>query len=178
MEKEKQKQPTEKVKEPKVSEKEQALIKENEELVQELKKAQESAEDYKDKWVRNVAEFDNYKKRNAKIWTDAYGEGQADAILKILPIGDNLDIALSMELDEKTLEGLKLLKKKYNEVLTSMEISEINPVGETFNPEIAEAIMQVESGEGEKSDTVKQVFQKGYKLKDKIIRYAKVSVTK
>ncbi len=151
---------------------------ETEALKKELEDAKNLCEDYKDKWMRNVAEFDNYKKRNAKLYTDAYGEGQADAILKILPVGDNLDIAISMVSDEKTLEGLKLLKKKYDETLKNMDVSEINPVGEVFSPDFAEAIMQAEKEEGEESDTIKQVFQKGYKLKDKIIRYAKVSVIK
>ena len=59
-----------------------------------------------------------------------------------------------------------------------MEVTEINPVGEPFDPQVAEAVMQAEPEDGEQSDTVKQVFQKGYKIKDKIVRYAKVSVIK
>ena len=161
-----------------ISENEKALVEENENLIKELDDAKKSADEYKDKWMRSVAEFDNYKKRNAKLWQDAYAEGRADVILKILPVGDNLDIALSMPLDEKTAEGVKLIKKKFNDILKSMEVEEINPVGEAFNPEFAEAIMQVEGADGEESDTVKQVFEKGYKCKDKIIRYAKVSVIK
>ena len=139
---------------------------------------QAEVEDYKGRWMRNVAEFDNYKKRNAKLWQDAYTEGKADVVLKILPVGDNLDMAISMGLDEKTTEGLKLIKKKFLDVLASLEVEEIDPVGAPFDPNFAEAIMQVEAGEGEDSDTVKQVFQKGYKCKDKVIRYAKVSVIK
>lgn len=144
----------------------------------ELNAAKKAADEFKDKWMRSVAEFDNYKKRNARLYQDAYAEGKTDVIVKILPIGDNLDTAISMGLDEKTTDGLKLLKKKFDEVLKGMEIEEINPVGEPFDPATMEAIMQAEQGEGETSDTVKQVFQKGYKLKDKIIRYAKVSVIK
>ena len=155
-----------------------AFEKERAELNEQISKLQAQADDYKDKWMRNVAEFDNYKKRNAKIWTDAFNEGVSSVVLKILPVGDNLDWALTMDLDEKTLEGLKGIKKKYDETLSSMEIVEINPVGEMFDPNIAEAVMQVEGLDGEKSDSVKQVFQKGYKMKDKIIRYAKVSVVK
>ena len=161
-----------------LTEKEQALVQENENLIKELEESKQSAEDYKDKWMRNVAEFDNYKKRNAKLWQDAYAEGKADVVLKILPVGDNLDIAISMTADEKTLEGLKLIKKKFIDMLKGLDVEEINPVGEVFNPEFAEAIMQVEAMEGEESDTVKQVFEKGYKCKDKVIRYAKVSVIK
>ena len=155
----------------KVSAKEKALLKENEEL-----KAQ--TEEYKDKWMRNVAEFDNYKKRNAKLWQDAFNEGVANVVVKILPVGDNLDWALTLGLDEKTAEGIKNVKRKYLETLESLEIEEIDPTGQPFDPNIAEAVMQVEGAEGDMSDTVKQVFQKGYKKGDKIIRYAKVSVVK
>lgn len=147
------------------------LVKENEEL-------KKQAEDLKDKWMRNVAEFDNYKKRNAKLWQDAFNEGIASVILKILFVGDNLDRALMLGLDEKTTEGIKGIRRKFDETLAAMEIEEINPVGEKFDPNFAEAVMQVDGEEGEESDTVKQVFEKGYKLKDKIIRYAKVSVIK
>ena len=78
----------------------------------------------------------------------------------------------------KTAEGIKNVKKKFLETLQSLEVEEIDPVGQPFDPNVAEAVMQVESTDGEESDTVKQVFQKGYRKKDKIIRYAKVSVTK
>ena len=155
----------------KVSAKEKALLKENEEL-----KAQ--VEEYKDKWMRNVAEFDNYKKRNAKLWQDAFNEGVANVVVKILPVGDNLDWALTLGLDEKTAEGIKNVKRKYLETLESLEIEEIDPTGQPFDPNIAEAVMQVDGADGDKSDTVKQVFQKGFKKGDKIIRYAKVSVVK
>lgn len=153
-------------------------VSEKDKLLEELDGAKKSAEEFKDKWMRSVAEFDNYKKRNARLYQDAYADGKSDVILKILPIGDNLDTAISMGLDESTTEGLKLLKKKFDDVLKNLEVEEINPVGEVFDPATSEAIMQAEKGEGEESDIVKQVFEKGYKLKDKIIRYAKVSVIK
>lgn len=132
----------------------------------------------KDKWMRSVAEFDNYKKRNARIWADAFTEGVVSAVEKLLPIGDNLDWAIAMGLDEKTTEGLKNMRKKFEETLLSLDITPIDPTGEKFSPDTAEAVMQVEGDENEESDTIKQVFQKGYKYKDKIIRYAKVSVVK
>ena len=147
-------------------------------LKEENEKLIAQAEEFKDKWMRNVTEFDNYKKRNAKVYSDAFNDGKTDVILKILPIGDNLELALSMELDEKTAEGLKLLKRKFDEVLKSMDIEEIDPTGQPFDPNVAEAVMQVEKSEGQESDVVAQVFQKGYKIKDKIIIYARVSVTK
>ena len=162
----------------KKSAKEEALVAENEALIKEVEKLKAEAEENKNKWMRSVAEFDNYKKRNAKMWQDAFNEGASSVILKILPVGDNLDWALSIGLDEKTAEGIKNIRKKYDETLASMGIEEINPVGEVFNPNEAEAVMMVPAEEGDKEDTVKQVLQKGYRIKDKIIRYAKVSVIK
>lgn len=144
----------------------------------EIEKLKEEVNAYKDRWMRSVAEFDNYKKRNANVWKDAYSEGVADVLLKILPVGDHLDMAVTLGLDKKTEEGVLLIRKKFDDILKSMEVEEINPVGEKFDPEFAEAIMQVEGEEGDESENVKQVFQKGYKIKNKIVRYAKVSVIK
>lgn len=153
-------------------------VEEKQKLLDQIETLKATADDYKDKWMRNVAEFDNYKKRNAKIWTDAFNEGVSSVILKILPVGDNLDWAMTLDLDERTKEGLKGIRKKFDETMQSLGIEEINPVGQPFDPNIAEAVMQVDGADGEESDTVKQVFQKGYKMKDKIIRYATVSVVK
>ena len=164
--------------EPAKKSEESSLREENEKLVKETEKLKAEVEEYKDKWMRSVAEFDNYKKRNAKLWQDAFTEGIASVVLKILPVGDNLERAISLGLDEKTTEGLKAIKRKYDDTLAAMEIEEINPVGEIFNPNYAEAVMQVDKEDKDESDTVKQVFEKGYRFKDKIIRYAKVSVTK
>ena len=105
--------------------KESALIKENEQLISELEQAKKLADEYKDKWVRNVAEFDNYKKRNANQWAEAYNEGVASVILKILPVGDNLDWALTIGLDEKTAEGIKNIRRKFDDTLKSLEIEEL-----------------------------------------------------
>ena len=149
------------------------LIKENQELKEKIK----ANEDYKDKWIRSVAEFDNYKKRNAKIWQDAFIDGQTDVIIKVLDIGDNLERALSMDMDEKTKDGISMLYRIFNDTLKNLGVTEINPVGEKFDPLVAEAVMQADGTE-EESETIKTVFQKGYKLKDKVIRYAKVSVVK
>ena len=162
----------------KAVDKEKELIAQNESLVKEVEELKKQVEEYKDKWVRNVAEFDNYKKRTATQWSEAYNEGIASVIMKILPVGDNLDWALSLGLDEQTAEGIKKIRQKFDETLRGLEVEEINPIGQPFDPNIAEAVMQVPAEEGDELDTVKQVFQKGYRKKDKIIRYATVSVVK
>lgn len=162
----------------KISTKEKELIAENENLIKEIETLKGQVDEFKDKWMRNVAEFDNYKKRNAKLWSDAFNEGIASVIIKILPVGDNLDWALTLGLDEKTEQGIKGIRRKFDDTLKELEIEEINPIGKPFDPNEAEAVMQVEGADGEESDTVKQVFEKGYRKKDKVIRYAKVSVIK
>lgn len=153
-------------------------VQDEKEILEQNETLKKQVEEYKDKWIRSVAEFDNYKKRTQSQWAEAYNEGIASVIIKILPVGDNLDWALSLGLDPKTEEGIIKIRSKFDETLKSLEIEEINPVGEVFDPQIAEAVMQVPASDGDEVDTVKQVFQKGYRKKDKIIRYATVSVIK
>ena len=75
---------------------EESAVSETEALQKEIEELKKQVEDYKDKWMRNVAEFDNYKKRNANQWAEAFNEGIASVIIKILPVGDNLDWALGV----------------------------------------------------------------------------------
>lgn len=146
-------------------------------LTAEVEKWKTSSDDYKDKWIRNVAEFDNYKKRTAKNESRAYKDGKADMLKKIFFIGDSLDWALTMELEENTAEGIRQLKKKYSTFLEGEGVTEIDPIGETFDPHISEAVMQAPAEEGVESGIVKQVIQKGYRSGDEIIRVARVIVT-
>lgn len=151
---------------------------ENEELNKKIEELTKQADDYKDKWYRTAAEFDNFKKRNNETRRNAYDEGKTDTIKKILFVGDTVERALSYGLDEKTEEGMKLLLRQYSEILTNLGLEEINPVGEKFDPAIAEAIFTKDAEEGQESGTVESVFLKGYKLGGKIIRYAQVVVIK
>ena len=140
--------------------------------------AVKTSEDYKDKWMRLAAEFDNYKKRNARIRLESLEEGKSEMAIRLLPIGDNLDRALKMQMDENTLTGLKMLKKSFDDALTSVGIAEIPGAGEPFDPTVHEAVMQVPTENAEAEDTVAEVYTKGYKLGEKVIRFAQVSVYK
>ncbi|MBO5712974.1 MAG: nucleotide exchange factor GrpE [Clostridia bacterium] len=148
----------------------------NEELVNSLKTVTEEANKYKDSWYRSAADFENFKKRNQETRINAYKEGKIDAITGLLRIGDSLDRALTMNLDDKTREGITLTARSFSEILESLGVTAINPVDEDFDPLTQEAIMQVPAEEGETAGKVKQVFLKGYKLGDKVIRYAQVVV--
>ena len=164
-------------------EKEQEIVEgegatETVDLQEQLTQALALADDYKDKWYRVSAEFDNYKKRMSVAQSQSYKNGLAEATLKILPIGDNLERALTMVLDETNKAGIELILRAFKEVLASLDVTEINPIGQPFDPNVADAVMQMDGEEGEQSGNVKMVFEKGYKLGDKVIRYAKVSVIK
>ena len=144
---------------------------------EEAASAKTLADDYKDRWMRLAAEFDNYKKRNAEIRKSCLEEGRTDVIKKILSIGDNLDRALKMSIDEKTKEGLEMLKKQFAETLGGLGVTPVAEKGEDFDPNLHEAVMQAE-GDGESSGKISEVFLCGYKLGDKMIRYAQVAVFK
>ena len=99
-------------------------------------------------------------------------------VVKILSIGDNLDRALKMNIDENTLSGLQMLKKNFDDVLQSVGATEIATAGEKFDPNLQEAVMQVPAESEELDDVIAEVYTKGYKLGEKVIRYAQVSVYK
>lgn len=153
------------------------LVKELNTVNEALKSAKQEADSNKDKWYRSVAEFENFKKRNADTRKNAYFDGKKDTITSILVIGDSIARALSMEMDEKTREGVMLIERQFSDTLSSLGVEEINPVGEAFNPETSEAIHIVPCDDGEEANIVKTVFKKGYRSDGKMIRYCQVVVT-
>lgn len=144
----------------------------------ELEKALAYAEDCKRKWYSVAAEYDNYRKRNAQAVSRAYNDGVSDAVLKLLPVADNFGYALDSASDEKTKTGIDKVIKQFKTILSSFGIEEIPlSAGDVFDESVAEAIMNFPCEEGEQPNTVKQVLKKGYRNKDKIIRFAQVTVT-
>jgi len=154
------------------------LTAENAELKRKLEESEKKAEEYKQSWYRSAAEFDNYKKRHANERSQAYTDGQGDVIKSILVIGDNLERALCSVPDEKTAEGIKMMIRQFYETLANLNVKVVDPVGETFDPNLHEAVHQVEPEEGDESGKIKSVFRKGYELNGKILRYAQVVVIK
>lgn len=144
----------------------------------ELEKAVVAAEDYKRKWYAVSAEYDNYRKRNQSAVAQAYTDGKAEAILKLLPVADNFGYAYEGATDEKTKAGIDKVIKSFNNILASLGVEEIViEAGSPFDEGVAEAIMNVPCAEGEKVNTVKQVLKKGYRQGEKVIRFAQVIVT-
>ena len=141
----------------------------------EAKKAVDTLAEANDKYLRMLAEFDNYKKRTAKEGEAKYANAYCDAVEALLPVFDNIERAAEYASDEQSKNGLLLIISNFKDVLSKMGITQIGEVGEEFNADIHSAVMHVED-ESLGENTVAEVFQKGYKKGDKIIRYAAVKV--
>jgi molecular chaperone GrpE len=130
----------------------------------------------KDKYLRLFAEYDNYRKRTSKEKTEAYGDSAAKTIAEILPALDNFERALDAETsDEKYKEGIVMIFNQLQDILRKLGVTEIEALNQPFDPNIHSAIKQVDD-ENFGENTVCQVFQKGYKLGDRIIRHSMVAV--
>ena len=142
-----------------------------------LKTAQEELAAEKDKYLRLLAEYDNFRKRSQKERENTYSDVRADTALKFLPVYDNLERALRIETaDEAYRRGVEMVLAQFKEILTNLGVCEIEAcAGTKFNPEIHNAVMHVEDesfGEG----VITEEFQKGFKLGDKVIRCSMVKV--
>ncbi len=146
--------------------------------------AQPSAEpektDYYDKYLRTVAEFDNYRKRTQKEKDTMYLDGKADCVAAFLPLADNMErcvTAAEASGDVESLKkGIELMVKQFDDILKSLKVEPIPAVGEEFNPELHNAVMHIED-ETCDTNTIVEEFQKGYRTVDgKIIRHSMVKV--
>ena len=143
----------------------------------ELEKALAEAEENKRKWYAVTAEYENYRRRTQNQAAQRYAEGRNDVVAALFPVGDNLERAISSCADENTKQGLDMILKAYKKVLAGEGVEEINPVGQAFDATTMEAIMAMPAADGEESGLVKQVYVKGYKKGEKVLRYAQVIVT-
>lgn len=133
-------------------------------------------EETTDRLKRLMAEFDNFKKRSAKEREGLYNSILSDIVSSLLPVVDNLENAVNVSTeDENYKQGVELVLKQFKNVLTSVGVQEIETVGTTFNPEYHEAVSSVQDESlGEKE--IKEVYRKGYKIGDRVIRHAMVVV--
>ena len=129
-----------------------------------------------DHFKRILAEFENFKKRSKKERETLYNSILSDVVEVILPVLDNLENAVKVETkDEEYKKGIELVLKQFNDVLKSKGVEEIEALGETFDPELHEAVRSVQDeGKGEKE--VVEVYRKGYKIGSKVIRHSMVAV--
>lgn len=127
-----------------------------------------------DTYLRLAAEFDNFRKRTAKEKEQSYGNGKSDAIAKILPIYDILERAVNQPTEDAAYKkGVELTMSELMKIFTGFGVEVFGNVGDPFDPELHNAVMHTEDDTlGE--NTIAQVFQKGFKMGDKIIRFAMV----
>jgi molecular chaperone GrpE len=122
-----------------------------------------------------IAEYDNFRKRSAKERDGAYADAYTDALSAILPVIDNLERALMFSEGEALTEGVKMTLKQFEDAMGRLGVEAFGARGDAFDPHFHNAVMQVEDPELE-ANTIAEVFQKGYKKGDKIIRDAMVKV--
>ena len=128
-----------------------------------------------DKYLRCAAEYDNFRRRSQKEREGIYSEAKADAIKALLPMIDNLQRATGYTDADKVAEGVSMILGTLPDVLSKMGIEAYGEPGEQFDPNIHNAIMHEENSEKGENEIV-AVYQQGYRLGDKIIRYAMVTV--
>lgn len=145
-------------------------------LLKQIEKLKQENERYYEHLQRTAAEFDNYKKRMQKEKEVTYNLAVGDVVTKFLEVLDNLEKALLAETkDEKMKEGIELIRKEMVDIMTALKIERTATVGETFNPEIHEAVMHVEDEEHGEKEIVEE-FRSGYKMGSRVLRHAMVKV--
>lgn len=160
--------------------KEAEVVEETEEaeVVQETDPKDAEIADLKDKLLRNMAEFDNYRKRTAKERLDISSDVTAKNLTEFLPVIDNLERALATECsDPNYKKGVELIYESFLTALTNMGVEAIVSDGEQFNPAYHQAVQQVED-DSKEPGTVATTFMKGYKIGEKVLRFAMVTVVK
>ena len=145
-------------------------------LLAELEALKDQAAHQEDKYLRLAAEYDNYRRRTTKEKESIWNDAKADAASAFLPVYDNLERALKQETaDEAYKKGVEMTMTQLRSVLEKLGITEIPALGQPFDPPLHNAVMHVED-ESLGENTVAEVFQAGFKLGDKVIRFSMVKV--
>lgn len=145
----------------------------------ELENLKKELSETKELLLRTAAEYENFRKRSEKEKSMIYYCATSEAVVALLPMADSLDAAWSaaQSADESYKKGIELLKNQMNTVLKSLEVESFGEIGDEFDPNIHNAISHKEDEEEENQNFISAVFQKGYQIKDKVIRHAMVEVT-
>ena len=130
----------------------------------------------RDAHLRVAAEFDNFRKRTNKEKEASYGNGKADAVAKMLPVYDNLERALQQETSDAAFKkGVEMTMTELLKIFGSLGVEVYGNVGDRFDPNLHNAVMHIENEELEEN-SISAVFQKGFKIGDKVVRFAMVQV--
>lgn len=147
-----------------------------ESLEAKIKTLEEAAAADKDKYLRLLAEYDNFRKRSIQEKLNAFSDATAKAALEVISVIDNFERAMAADCtDENYKKGVEMIYGQFLEVIKKLGVEEIDALGKEFDPNLHNAVSQVED-ESFGENTVSQVYQKGYKLGDKVIRCAMVVV--
>ena len=142
-----------------------------------LEAAEQANAKLKDQMLRTAAEYDNYRKRSAREADQKFNDGVSFAVNQIIPILDTLDMAANAPTtDENYKKGVVMTLDKAAKALEALHVEEIEALGKPFDPNFMNAVQQIPAPDGQESGTVITVYQKGYKLGDKIVRHATVVV--
>ena len=129
-----------------------------------------------DAYLRLAADYDNFRKRTVKEKEQSYGNGKADAVEKLLPVYDNLERALNQPTEDAAYKkGVEMTMTQRVSIMNGLGVEIFGNVGEQFDPNIHNAVMHTEDDTVEEN-TITQVFQKGFKIGEKIVRFAMVQV--
>lgn len=151
------------------------LKSENKALTAENEKLKKELAETSDKYLRMLAEYDNFRRRTQKEKEGIYADAYESALSAVLPVADNLERAALCTDGESLSDGVKMIIKQFSEALGKLGVEAYGARGDAFDPVVHNAVMQIEDEElGE--NTVAEVLQKGYKKGDRILRHAVVKV--
>ena len=146
-----------------------------------LEKAKAEAAQHHDRWMRLAAEFENFRKRSSRQFAELVQSANERLVAQLLPVLDNFERALDHQGDEETLDsfrkGVEMIFGQLQNVLETEGLKPLDSVGKPFDPDVHDAMMQIESKEHE-SGTIVEEVEKGYTLNDRVLRHAKVVVSK
>ena len=145
-------------------------------LEEKIRALEDAAAADKDRYLRLLAEYDNFRKRSVQEKFNASADATAKAALEVISVIDNFERAVAAECsDENYKKGVEMIYDQFAGVIKKLGVEEIDALGKPFDPNLHNAVTQVED-ENFGENTVSQVYQKGYKLGDKVIRHAMVVV--
>jgi len=129
-----------------------------------------------DSFLRLAADYDNFRKRTIKEKEQSYGNGKADTVAKLLPIYDNLERALNQPTEDTAYKkGVEMTMNELVKIFTGLGVEIFGAVGDSFDPNLHNAVMHIDD-ETLEENTISQVFQKGFKIGEKVVRFAMVQV--
>ena len=144
----------------------------------EKEKLEKELADTKDSYMRVLAEYDNFRKRTQKEKESAYNDSKASTLTLLLPVIDNFDRAIDNKTDdiEAYRKGIEMTYNQFKEIFNKLDVVSFGEVGEEFNPEIHNAVMTTENPDLPEN-SIAAVFEKGYKMGDRVLRFASVQIT-